>query len=159
MRTFAVLVVATMAVGATACGGRTTGGYSTSPTMARMTSAEVTFFNRDEGKDEDSAVLIEVMRGNAELAAEARAVGVHWEHDESSGPVGLRVHNAFTKDDIADGRVRIRLLPDGRDTWKFDMRMTAHFSDGTRQTFYWNDLRLEHNSPERLLPLGPARTP
>jgi hypothetical protein len=124
-----------------------------------MTSAEATFFNRDEGKDEDSVVLIELMRGNSELAADARSAGVHWEHNESSGPVGLRVHGSFTRDDIADGRVRIRLLPDGRDTWKFDMRMTASFSDGSRQTFYWNDLRLDQGNPERLLPLAPARTP
>jgi hypothetical protein len=157
MRTIAVLIVATMAIGATACGGKITPGYDTAASPA-LTASTVTFFNRDEGKDADSAVSVELLRENAELGAEVRAVGKHWEHDESSA-VSLNVLNGFHKSDINGGRVRVRLSPDGRDTWKFDMRLMTTFSDGSSQTFFWNDMRLDHNSPERLLPLAPARQP
>ena len=38
------------------------------------------------------------------------------------------------------------------------MRLVTTFSDNTQQTFAWQNVRLEENSPERTLPLGPARS-
>ena len=54
MRTLAILVVATMALGATACGGRTSPAFT--PDSPALTGASITFFTGDDGKDTNSTV-------------------------------------------------------------------------------------------------------
>jgi hypothetical protein len=55
--------------------------------------------------------------------------------------------------------VRIRLTPDGRDTWVFDMRLTLGLSDGTQRNYFWSQLRLDESSPERIVALVSGRLP
>lgn len=157
MRTLAVLVVATMAISATACGGRTRPAFA--PGSPALTSATITFFNRDDGKDAGSTAAVELLRNSAELGAEARAVGTHFEHDTTTAPISLSLTSRFTKDDVDDSRLRLRLTPDGRDIWTFNARLTLMFADGSVQNFAWTDVRLDNASPERTLMLSSARMP
>jgi hypothetical protein len=157
MRTLAVLVVATLAMGATACGGRTRPAFA--PGSPALTSATITFFNRDDGKDARSTATVELIRNTSELGAEARAVGTHFEHDTTTAPISLSLTSRFTKDDVSDSRLRLRLTPDGRDIWTFNARLTLMFADGSVQNFAWTNVRLDNDSPERTLMLSSARMP
>lgn len=151
------LVTIAVAFGATACGATRTTTTIQNPVYPALTSATVSFVSRDHGKDRDSALTVQVMRNTAELVGEVRATGIKFDDDSASGPFVVSLVGPFTTRDIDDGQVRIRLTPDGRDDWTFDMHMTMRFSDGTARDFVWRGLRLDNTTVERVLALGPAR--
>jgi hypothetical protein len=150
-----LLAVATIGCGATRGGAGAKAG-STAPTL---TGASVTFQNRDSGKDAKSAVAIELLRNNAELAAESKLVGTKFDDHAPAGPMALSVGAPFRTADTDTARLRIRMTPDGQDEWTFDLQMALTFSDGSLQRFSWPGLRLDNTAPERTLTLGPARVP
>jgi hypothetical protein len=69
----------------------------------------------------------------------------------------MSVSGPFHMSDTNDGSLRIRMTPDGRDTWTFDLRLVLNFSDNSQRTFAWQGIRLDEKAPERTLPLAPAR--
>jgi hypothetical protein len=160
MRNFVTFVSVLIAVASWGCGATRgdTGaqGGSTAPTL---TGASVTFQNRESGKDADSAVALELLRNNAELAAESKLVGTKFDDNSPAGPMALSVGSPFRTADTDSARLRIRMTPDGKDEWTFDLQMALTFSDGSLQRFSWPNLRLDNAAPERTLPLGPARVP
>ena len=152
---FMMIAVATSACGA-ARGNAGTPGGTTTPTLS---GASVTFQNRDSGKDANSAVAIELLRNNAELAADTKLVGTKFDDNAPAGPMALSVGSPFRTADTDTARLRIRMTPDGKDEWTFDLQMALTFSDGSIQRFSWPSLRLDNAAPERTLPLGPSRVP
>ena len=160
MRNLIALVFMLIAVASTGCeatrGGAGAQGGSTAPTL---TAGSVTFQNRDSGKDANSAVAIELLRNNAELAAESKLVGTKFDDNAPAGPMALSVGSPFRAADTDSARLRIRMTPDGKDEWTFDLQMALTFSDGSIQRFSWPALRLDNAAPERTLTLGPARVP
>ena len=160
MRNLVTFVFTLAAIATAACGAaRSDAGAPAGSTAATLTGASVTFQNRDSGKDADSAVAIELLRNNAELAAESKLVGTKFDDNASAGPMALSVGSPFRTADTDSARLRIRMTPDGKDEWTFDLQMALTFSDGSRQAFSWPGLRLDNAAPERTLPLGPARVP
>src|SRR5688572_1544639 len=157
MRTLAIVVAATMALGATACGGRTRPAFA--PDSPALTGATITFFTSDDGKDTNSTVTAELIRNGSELGAEGRSVGVDFDDNTASAPIPLSVTSRFTRDDVNNARLRLRLTPDGRDVWSFNPRLTLAFSDGSTQNYSWTGVRLDHSSPEITLSLSTARMP
>src|SRR5687768_4146626 len=107
-------IVAATAITASACGATTRTAIQ-NPVSPALTSATVTFNSRDHGKDEDSALTVQLLRSNAELAAEMRATNVKFDDDSSSGPFALSVTGTYRMTDIDDSQLRIRLTPDGSD--------------------------------------------
>ena len=158
MRTFVVVLAAAVAIGASGCGA--TARTTTVQTRAfpTLTSATATFVSTDHGKDADSALTVQLLRSNAELGAEIRTVGTKFDDHSSSGPFAFSLVGPFTKNDIDNGELRLRLTPDGDDDFTFDLYLTMRFSDGTARNFMWRGVRLDHTSPERMLTLGPARS-
>ena len=157
MRTFFVMLVTAAAVSASGCGATartTTVQTSAFPTL---TAATATFISKDHGKDADSALTVQLLRSNAELAAEIRTAGSKFDDHASSGPFAFSLAGPFTTNDINDGEIRLRLAADGDDDWTFDLNMTQRFSDGTTRNYIWRDVRLDHNQPERILPLAGGR--
>ena len=152
---FMLIAAATTGCGATRGDAAAQAG-STAPTL---TGASVTFQNRDSGKDANSAVVIELLRNNAELAAESKLVGTKFDDNAPAGPMALSVGSPFRTAEADTARLRIRMTPDGKDDWTFDLQMALTFSDGSIQRFTWPGLRLDNAAPERTLPLGPARVP
>jgi hypothetical protein len=73
--------------------------------------------------------------------------------------MSLAISAPFGVTDIDSGQVRVRMAPDGKDDWSFDLRMSMHFADGTVRSFFWNGIRLNNAAPERVLALAPARIP
>jgi hypothetical protein len=160
MRNLITFVFMLIAVATTGCEAtRGDAGAQAGSTAPTLTGASVTFQNRDSGKDANSAVAIELLRNNAELAAESKLVGTKFDDNAPAGPMALSVGSPFRTADTDTARLRIRMTPDGKDEWTFDLQMALTFSDGSIERFSWPGLRLDNAAPERTLPLGPARVP
>lgn len=157
-RSFVIAALAA-SLAAAGCGAtRTTGGPV--PTLTTpLASATVTFITRDDGKDDGSAVTVQLLRSNAELGAELRTVGTEFDDNTTSGPMSLALSAPFGVTDIDSGQVRVRMAPDGKDDWSFDLRMSMQFADGTVRNFFWSGIRLNNAAAERVLALAPARIP
>jgi hypothetical protein len=93
------------------------------------------------------------------LAAEGTVVDVDFDDQSVSAPLSLGLTGALDSGDLGDAQVRVRLTPDGRDTWVFDMRLTLGLSDGTQRNYFWSQLRLDESSPERIVALVSGRLP
>jgi len=160
MRRLAV-VVAALAIVASGCGAttRTTSTTIQNPSSPALSSVTMTFISREHGKDKDSGLTVQLLRHNAELAAEVRATGFKFDDNSSSGPFAFAMTGPFRMSDIDDSQVRMRLVPDGRDDWTFDMSMVMRFDNGSTRNFYWRGIRLDNTEPERTLALGPAQVP
>jgi hypothetical protein len=159
MRTASIAVAAMLALTGLGCGATTTAG--TTPGVSanpRLTSASVTFMTRDDGKDEDSAVTVQIL-DDGRLAAEGTVVDVDFGDQSVSAPLSLALTGAADSGDLDDAQVRIRLTPDGRDTWVFDMRLTLGLSNGTQRTYFWSGIRLDETAPERVVALTSGRLP
>jgi len=160
MSRFVTSAVVAAALIASGCGATTTpGSVSTSAVVPALTSATVTFITRDNGKDANSAATVQLLRNNAEVAGELRAVGREFDDNTTAPPMSLSLSAPFRLNDIDDGQVRARLTADGRDDWSFDMRLMLQFADGTTRNFFWSNVRLDNAAPERVLALAPARVP
>jgi hypothetical protein len=158
-RVFTITALAA-AISAAGCGATSQairGGATVTP--AALTSATTTFITRDNGKDRDSAVTVQLLRDNAELGAELRHTGTEFDDNTSSAPLALSMSAPFRVNDADTGRVVVRMTPDGQDDWSFDMRMTLQFADGSSRSYFWNNIRLNNAAPERILPLAAARIP
>jgi hypothetical protein len=158
MRAISCALVAVAVVAASACGATTRSSSSTTQgATAVLTGATLSFRTLSDGKDTDSQVTVQLLRPNNELGAELRVAGIKFDDNTQAAAMVLSIAGPFHATDVNTGSMRIRLTPDGRDTWTFDMRLVMTFSDNTQQTFAWQNVRLDENSPERTLPLGPAR--
>jgi hypothetical protein len=155
----AVLAAVVAAISSLGCGATTRGTTQNATTGAvTVTNASVTFMTRDDGKDEDSAIAVQVLDDDGRLAAEGTVVDVDFDDRTVSQPLSLAMSRTLTSRELEDGRLRLRLTPDGRDTWTFDVRANVRLSDGTERQYFWSGLRLDESSPERTLPLASGRT-
>ena len=152
------VAAAIVAMAASGCGAttRTASTPIQRPAAPALTSATATFISRDDGKDRDSGLTVQLLRSNAELAAEVRGTGFKFDDHSSSGPFGFAMTGPFWMTDIDDSNVRIRLIPDGRDDWTFDMDLVMRFDNGSTRNFGWKGIGLDNAEPERTLALGPA---
>ena len=157
MRKAALAVATLLAVAGWGCGATTRDTFSISP-EPRLTTASVTFMTRDDGKDEDSAVAVQIL-DDGRLAAEGTVVDVDYDDQSVSTPLTLAVTRTLESGDLNDAQVRLRLTPDGRDTWTFDMRLTLGMTDGSQRSYFWSGLRLDENTPERVMSLTSGRLP
>ena len=158
MRKAALALGATMALIGWGCSATTTAGTTGIGANPRLTSASVTFMTHDDGKDEVSAVAVQILN-DGRLAAEGSIVDVDFDDQSVSAPLSLGLIGATDSRDLDDAQVRLRLTPDGRDTWVFDMRLTLGLSDGTKRSYLWSGLRLDESSPERIMTFVSGRLP
>jgi hypothetical protein len=158
MRKAGLALAAILTIGGWGCGATTTRDTTTISTEPRLTTASVTFMTRDDGKDEDSAVAVQIL-DDGRLAAEGTVVDVDYDDQSVSAPLTLSVTRTMESGDLNDSQVRLRLTPDGRDAWTFDMRLTLGMTDGSQRSYFWSGLRLDENTPERVLALNSGRLP
>ena len=157
MRRLLVVLTAVAAIGASGCGAtRSTTTAIQNSVAPTLTSATATFISRDHGKDKDSGLTVQIVR-NGEVEAEVRGSGFKFDDHSSSGPFGFQMIGPFHARDIDDGQLRIRLVPDGRDDWTFDLNVVMRFDDGSSRTFQWNGVRLDNTENERTFALRNAR--
>ena len=158
MRKTGLALAAMLCVAGWGCGATTTRGPTVTSAEPKLTNASVTFMTRDDGKDEDSAVTVQILE-DGRLSAEGTVVDVDYDDQSVSAPLSLAVTHPLPAADLGDSQVRIRLTPDGRDTWVFDMRLTIGLSDGSQRSYFWSAIRLDENTPERVMPLSSGRLP
>ena len=114
--------------------------------------------SKEGGENADSLLTVHLLRSHQELGAEIRLDGVKFADPSSSGAFALTLAKPpFTTNDLHDGQLRLRLVPDSDEDLTFDLQMTMRFSDGTARNFIWRGIRLDHTSPNRVLVLAPAR--
>lgn len=157
MRTITAAILVMVGLVAAGCGATTRSTTVSTAVSPALTSATVVFVSRDHGKDADSLLTMQLLRNNAELAAESRVIGTKFDDDSTSNPLAFAVTGPFTTRDIDDGHLRLRLTPDGSDEWTFDAHLTLRFADGSVRNFFWGGVRLDNAAPERTLALAPAR--
>ena len=158
MRIFVAIAALAAAVTASACGATTVNGAQTA-IATPLTSAAITFITRNDGKDDDSNLVVQLLRRNAELSAETRVTGTGFDDNSSSAPMVLSLSGPFRVTDIGDSQVRIQMSPEGRDDWTFDVRLAMTFADGSTRNFFWPGVTLNNASPERTLSLAAAQVP
>ena len=158
MRKAGLALAALLSIAGWGCGATTARDTTGFSTALRLTNASVTFMTRDDGKDEDSAIAVQIL-DDGRPAAEGGAVNVDYDNQSVSPPLALTVSQSLDAGDLNDAQIRLRLTPDGRDTWNFDMRLTLGLSDGSQRSYFWSGLRLDEGSPERVLPLSSGRLP
>ena len=147
----------TIAVLSSACAARTDPGASSATTG--LASATLTFTTLDDGKDAKSAVNAQLLRGGNELAAEVMSSGTEFDDNAVAPPLVMSIRGPFSRGDTGSGQLRLRLTPDGDDTWTFNVGLTLRFADETQQNYAWPAVRLDEDAPERTLVLSGAQTP
>jgi hypothetical protein len=154
MRTFVVSIALASTIVLAACGATRSVRNTVVPGPA-LTAATITFVDGDHGKDRDSAAEVWLLRGNDEMA-HMRTVGTKFDDHASIAPMQLSLSGTFHQSDLANGRLRIRLTPDGDDDWAFDPRLTLSFSDGNSRSYAWPTVLLDRENRERTLNFSSA---
>ena len=154
MRTFAASVLLAAAMVSAGCGATRKIKSTVAPGPA-ITGATLQFMDRDHGKDAGSAVDAWLLRSSNEMA-HLHSVGTKFDDHASIAPMALPMSGTFSRTDLGDGQVRIRLTPDGRDDWSFEPRLMLTFSDGTSRTYSWPQVMLDNEHPEVTLSLSSA---
>ena len=157
MRTFVMVLAAAVAIGTSGCAAARSSTLPTR-TFPTLASATATIVSKEGRRNADSLLTVHLLRSHQELGAEIRLEGVKFSNPGSSGALALTlVEPPFTTQDLHDGQVRLRLVPDRDDDRTFDLQLTMRFSDGTARNFMWRGIRLDYTSPHRVLLLAPAR--
>jgi hypothetical protein len=162
MRTAGLTLAACLALSALGCGATTSSTASGSTTTAAaptLTNASVTFVTRDDGKDGDSAVTVQLLDESSRLMSEGTVANISYDDKTVSPPLSLSITQPLAARGLDDARLRLRLTPDGRDRWTFDVRLVLGLSDGTQRNYFFGGLALDENAPERVLPLSSGRLP
>ena len=148
-------LMATLSLLATSCGGMIA---TTHVPQETLISAVASFSTRDESKEADSAVTVDLL-SIAIPVARARTSGTAFVALSTSEPMPLVVVKPFMPGEVNSSALRLRFATSWRDTWYFDVGLTLAFSDGTTQRFYWSDIRLNVVEPEKTLSLASGRVP
>jgi len=154
MKSLALSVLMTAAVMSAGCGAtrRVSNTVAPGPTI---TSATIQFTDREHGKDANSAVDVWVLHGSNEMA-HLHSVGTKFDDNAAIAPMMVSMSGTFSRTDLGDGQLRIRLTPDGRDDWAFEPRLTFQFSDGATRTYAWPQVMLDNARPEVTLAFSAA---
>jgi hypothetical protein len=150
-----LLVVTMVGIG---CAGRTDPAVSSAAQPA-LAGATITFTSLEDGKDAKSTATVELVRNGNQLAAEAMTTGTEFDDNSTAPPIAMTLRGPFTRDDANSGQLRLRLTPDGDDTWTFTVGLALRFADETQRNYRWTSVRLDEKAPERTLVLAGAETP
>lgn len=152
MRTLAVSV-ALAAMISSGCGATRKVGNAVAPGPT-ITGATVQFQDRDHGKDADSGMDVWLVRNGSNEMAHVHSVGVKFDDHASIAPMSVPLSGTYSRTDLNDAQLRIRLTPDGADDWSFEPRLTVTFSDNTSRMYSWPQAMLDRARPEVSLSLS-----
>jgi len=117
--------------------------------QAYLENAYVTFHTNDEDKDGDTHVTITIRDSSNVRAARLSNDLGHFDDHGDFGPYSLEVTNPCTKESLQRGRIKIRIDPNGHDTWRFNFDVELMFSDGTIFTGGEEGLELDQDRREQ----------
>lgn len=148
-------LLAGLTVGACGSSGRTVSASSPDA----LTGASLAFTSLDSGKDDGSALTAQLLRNSNELVAETRSVGTAFDDNAVAPTLAMTVNGPFRQEDAQGAQLRLRMVPEGRDTWTFNARLTLSFANGSQRSYSWMGVQLDESSPERTLTLAGAQGP
>jgi hypothetical protein len=148
-----------MAVSGCASRSGTSSTASATNASERLASATLTFRTMQDGKDAKSSVTAQLVTNGNELGAEATSTGTEFDDNTTASPLVMAIRGPFDRQDARSGQLRLRLSPDGDDTWTFNVDLTLRFANETQQSFSWSAIRLDEKAPERSLVLAGAEVP
>jgi len=119
-----------------------------------LTQAWASFHTNDDDKDHDTLLEITLNNGTNELAAVNGIIGEFSDHSDM-GPFALTVQGEWRKSDIRQPGTssRLRIIPDGNDTWRFNFFLELVYADGTHQNWEWYNLQLKEDRNTIAVPL------
>ncbi len=117
--------------------------------MPTLANASIKFHTNDDDKDGDTHVTVEVRDFNQVVAARVDNDFGHFDNNSDNGPFGLAVQNASEKDLMQRGAVKIRIDPNGHDTWKFNFFLDLVFADGSHLSGGADGLTLSQDGREQ----------
>jgi hypothetical protein len=153
------ILITALVVGGCASRSRTTSTASATSAPQRLTSATLTFRTLQDGKDAKSSVTAQLVRNGNELGADAMSTGTEFDDNTVAPPLVMAIHGPFDREDTRSGQLRLRLSPDGDDTWTFNVDLTLRFADEIQRNYSWRAIRLDEKAPERSLLLAGAAIP
>ena len=156
MRILIATVALACIVAIGACGSK---GQAATTAPERLIGATLAFTSLDSGKDDGSSLTVQLLRNSSEIAAEVRSVGTPFDDNRAAPPLAMSVAGPFNQSDAQAAQLRLRMVPEGRDTWTFNARLSLTFADGMQRNYGWIGVRLDEASPERTLTLAGAQTP
>jgi hypothetical protein len=127
-----------------------------------VTNASITFHTNDEDKDDDTHVTVIVRDSSNVLAANVANDFGHFNDHSDNGPFELIVRNPSERADLQRGSVKIRIDPNGNDTWRFNFDLDLQFDDDTHLSGEAQGLELTQDRQEQtfglegILALGSA---
>src|SRR6476619_2206420 len=145
MKSLAFSVLMTAVVISAGCGATRRVSNTVGPGPS-ITSATIQFNDREHGKDANSAVDVWVLHGSNEMA-HVHSVGTKFDDNAAIAPMMVPMSGTFSRTDMGDGQLRVRLTRDGRDDWAFEPRLTLQFSDGATRTYAWPQMMLDNARP------------
>jgi hypothetical protein len=100
---------------------------------------EITFHTTNDDKDNDTKLQVYVVQGHdpkgngKEIAGDDNiAYGTTFPDWKDNGPFLLPIKaEKATKEDLKNFTLKIRIIPNGRDTWRFHYTLRLYWSDGT----------------------------
>jgi len=117
--------------------------------MPTLANCNIKFHTNDDDKDHDTHVTVDVTDFNNVVCAHIDNDFGHFDDQSDNGPFGLQVLNASNKSDCQRGTVRIRIDPNGNDTWKFNFTLTLIFDDNSTLSGGAGGLQLNQNNREQ----------
>ncbi len=142
----------------TSCATRSSSKATTAASQQaqRLSTATLTFRTLEDGKDAKSTVSVQLVRNGNELGADAMSSGTEFDDNTTAAPLAMMIRGPFDRQDTRSGQLRLRLSPDGNDTWTFNVGLTLRFADESQQNYSWTGIRLDEKAPERTLVLAGA---
>lgn len=129
MKRFLILALALLLTGCTA--SSPTANKILAPiTPASITSVTANFRTTSDDKDDDTKFDIALTTADDKPIAEAKNVFGKYE-EGSDHSVPLEKKGDFGKAALENSKVKIRITPDGKDQWDFNLTLEFKFSDGT----------------------------
>jgi hypothetical protein len=117
--------------------------------VATLANCSITFHTNDKDKNRDTHVTVHVRDSNNMLCAHIDNDFGHFDDNSDNGPFTLQVVNAISKNDCQRGNVRLRIDPNGDDSWKFNFNLTLAFDDSTILSGGVSGSRLDQNNREQ----------
>ncbi|KAJ2979748.1 hypothetical protein NQ176_g3063 [Zarea fungicola] len=116
---------------------------------AVLRNARISFHTNNEDKDDDTHVTVTLVDSNGVTAALLSNDLGHFDDNSDEGPYALTILNPSQEALLQSGRIRLRIDPNGHDTWRFNFFLEMIFSDGSRLSGGANSLELTQNRKQQ----------
>jgi len=113
-----------------------------------LQNASIKFHTTNDDKDNDTHVTVDIMNGNGTVVAHIDNDFGHFNDNSDNGPYDIPISGTLNLSDMPRGSVKIRIDPNGHDTWNFNYFLNMTFSDGTPVNQSNSNISLKNQSEQ-----------